>query len=324
MKEQIINIFSEPKLQTQIAIAQKQYQLTLEEEISLKSILLTTFLITRQELSVYFYFDTIIDGIIKDRGKNNFEDIINKIIDTIFQNKENDFTLAKNLIYNFALDGYCFHSFNKVFLPTILEKGLIIKEKPWDNEAIEQIRKIFSNHNIKDVFGLYQGKDTTPIFFANSLKSSRFYAYSSPTWFRHFVSGGMKGNPNLYHKNAFFYRDYQSALENVIKLCESANVSYEEYQVILNFFNHYWGIIATNELPCVALIKRTELEKDQKMLPILEQETACDYTKRAFQYYGQGNHTVKNNIAKEKLIIFPYNLTDIKEMQPEKERSLWN
>lgn len=324
MKEQLINIFSEPKLQSQIESVLSQYQFTNEEEISLKSLLLTTFLITRQELSVYLYFDTIVNGIMENRENNNFEKIINNIIDTIFENNRNDFNLAKKIIYNFALDGYCFHSFNKVFLPTILEKGLVIKEKPWDNEAIEQIRKIFSNHNIKDVFGLYQGKDNTPIFFANSLKSSRFYAYSSPTWFRHFVSGGMKGNPNFYHKKAFFYRDYRLALENVIKLCQSANVNNEEYQLIFNFFNHYWEKIATNELPCVALIKRTELEKECKILPILEQEDACNYVKRAFQYYGQGNHTVKDDIDKEKLIIFSYDFANLQKMQPNKEHGLWN
>lgn len=58
------------------------------------------------------------------------------------------------------------------------------------------------------------------------------------------------------------------------------------------------------------------------MLPILEQETACNYIKRALLYYGQGNHTVKKDIPKEQLIIFPYNLTNIKEIQPKKEQTL--
>lgn len=190
MEEQIINIFSNPKLQTIIARTQDQYHLTVEEDINLKSLLLTTFLLTRDELAIYSHFNTIINGILKDRSKNNFEEILNQIIDTIFQNNQNDFGLAQKLIYNSILDGYCFHSFNASFLPTIQKKGLIIKEKPWDNKAIEKVRKLFSNHGIKDVFGLYQGKKETPIFFANNLKSSRFYAYSSPTWFRHFVSGG--------------------------------------------------------------------------------------------------------------------------------------
>lgn len=321
MKDQIIDIFSDTNLQMLIKKTTEIHQLSIEEDISLKSLLLTTFLLTREEQALYHHYETIVNGILKDRNHNHFEEILNQIIEDIFKEKPNDVTLANKLLQNLILDGYCFHSFNASFLETICEKGLVIEEKPWDNEEIEHIRSLFQSHQVKGVFGLYQGRKETPIFFANNLESSRFYAYSSPTWFRHFVSGGMSGKEELYDKKAFFYRNYEQAFKNVQTLCHQAMLNPEEQELVFKFFHKYWNLIATKELPCVALIKRSQLKKEE-LLPPLEQESIESYTKRMIFYFGRGNQTIKNDIPPQDLLIFPYQLEKIKEVQPRKEHHL--
>lgn len=317
MKEQLNNIFSNEKLKEIIADTEAKYQFTSEEDITLKSILLSTYLLTREESSIYYYFHLIANNISKNHEKNNFDKIIEQIIDEIFKKAPNDFDLARVLIGNYILDGYYYHSFNSVFLNSIKEKGLLSKEKPWDDNEIEEIKAIFSSHNIKNIFGLYQGNKDYPIFLAESLNSSGFYANSSPTWFRHFASGGMSGTTE-YDKNAFYNVYYEDAKENVIKMCKKANLNSNETMRVLLFFEKYWNMLATKDLPCIALVKRTDL-KDTTFVPEpLDGEIARQYCKRAIFSCTQGNHIVRKNIPPEKIIIFPYELSLIKEINLER------
>lgn len=320
MKDELIKIFFDQKLLELIKKIENNYDFGVEEDVSLKSLLLTAYLLTREERAPYLYFETIVSGILQERSKNHYQDILNTIIDQIFQHRENDYALAMKLYHQFITDGYCFHSFNAAFLPTIQKQGLVVEDKPWDNEQIEEIRSLFRSHHVPDVFGLYQGRKSTPLFFANNLNSSRFYAYSSPTWFRHFVSGGMSGKMSEFDKTAFFRRDYAKAKENVIKLIKKTQISEDDQTKIMQFFDQQWNWIATNDSPLVALVKREDLiEKNQlASIPILEHELAVDYLKRILRTDGSFNHIIKNNIAPEKIIIFPYDLSKIKEVQPEK------
>ncbi len=130
MKENLIQIFSNSKLQLFIEINSRMYQLTIEEDISLKSLLLTTYLLTREEFSIYKYFQTILFGILKNRNSNQFDVILNEIIEDLFKENNYDFVYAEALLQNMIFDGYCFHSFNACFLPSIQEKGLVLHDKP--------------------------------------------------------------------------------------------------------------------------------------------------------------------------------------------------
>lgn len=218
------------------------------------------------------------------------------------------------IIHNFVVDGYLFHSFNAAFFDSIQSLGLSTEGRQWEAEEINEIRTIFSKHGFTGIFGLYRESKENPIFLANSLKSSVFYAYSSPTWFRHFVSGGMKGERNEYNKDAFFRRDYQSAKNNVLKLAHQAELDVLEQQKVLAF-EKYWGKIASKEFPYIALIKRSVIQSKTLLLEPLPGETAHSFTKRYIRIYQDKNEIVKSNIPVEQLFLFPYDFSKIKELQ---------
>ncbi len=128
----------------------------------------------------------------------------------------------------------------------------------------------------------------------------------------------MKGREEDYDKNAFFTRNYENALKNVERLCDNASVTEKDKITILKFFNYYWNLLATQELPCVALVKRNDIIAQKDRLMPLENESAPEFVKRSIAYYTAENHIVKSDIAKEKITIFPYQLEKISIVQPKK------
>lgn len=319
MEHSFIELFSNPVLIQRIQEKETIYLFTKEEDISLKSLLLTSFLLTENEEAPHLYLDYIVKQIIEHRGQSCYDTVVFKIIEDMMQ-PTSDIETAFSIIKRFILNGYCYHSFNASFFNSIFQNGLVMQEKPWDQNKMEEVRNIFIKKGIHDVFGLYKPQKITPIFFANSLKSSSFYAYSSPTWFKHFTSGGMKNRSGM-DKDAFFKRDYNSAYHNIELLCKEGNLNIDETNLVFSFFQEYWDKLATFELPMVAIIKRKSLKTEEKIvIAPVEGEEITDYIKRMIRIYGDQNHIVYHDIAKEELLFFSYDLKKNKEINVQKEK----
>lgn len=308
MEQQIVQIFSNPKLHQMIDEEYQKHHFSAENNIQLKALLLSIYLFTHEEQTIYTSFYFIVERILKHQ---TFNDILCQSIEQILLENKNDLMYSKKIIQNIVLDGYCFHSFNANFLPSIQKNGLTTDVKAWDNKEIEVIHHIFSLHQYKNVFGFYQFTKQNPIFAAGSLSSSSFYAYSSPAWYRNFVSGGVNGSKDIYDKTAFYTRNSNQAFQNIQILCKNASLNDTETNIVIEFFQKYWSMLATYKLPYVALIKKSDIIPHEAILPMNENETMIQYIKRLIMYYGNKNYIIKESIPIEKLILFPYQLDEI-------------
>lgn len=230
----------------------------------------------------------------KDIEKHQSGSLFKDCISLFLESEEKTGNLDK--IENFINQGFLFHNFNPSFLNTINENGLSTKEKSWDLNEVEQIRKIFWNRDKKNIFGLYQGKEKTPIFFANNLLSSSYYGLSSPTFFRKFI----ENNPNYF--NIFLNRDYQKAVESIENIC--IGLSPIEKKEVFAFFQKYWDIFATEEFPYMAISSNKKLGIPYTIPSRFPNETKAQYLLR--RILNSKNETIKKDIPRTSLEIFSY------------------
>lgn len=275
-------------------------EFSLEKNLKLKS-LITMYMIMTKDID----FDELIEILIKQLEHDNNFRINNEFyMNTIIAYAINKGYKSNIIIDNYINNGYYFHSTNGAFQESIKNNGLIIKNKPWNLKELEEIKNIFSHHGKSDIFGLYQGEEKTPIHLSTNLLSSSYYAISSPTWFLHFVSGGMKNND--YDKEAYRNRDYDSCLKNILNLIEEYNLTKEESNKVIEFFNKYYNILGLNTEPILLLIKRNVVKKENVRENKSINETEFDYIKRMINLYCSQNIIIKNNINSEEIEIINY------------------
>lgn len=229
----------------------QRYCLSKEEYLNLVDLMIYYYIITTSPNTIQTV-PIICDEIMRHKeeiNKNQNYSLFRSCL-TILLEQEKKKEGNLNKLDAFLEEGFVFHSFNSAFNSQIEEKGLIVKEKPWSLEEVEQVREIFKKYQ-KDIFGTYQGRTSTPIFFANNLISSAYYGLSSPTFFRKFI----ENHPQYF--NTFLNRDYVRAKESMERLCSS--LTYEETEVVMGFFQKYWNMLATDSLPSLAISTKKKL-----------------------------------------------------------------
>jgi len=214
----------------------------------------------------------------------------------IFLQEEKEKTGNLHKVEEFLKGNFVFHSFNSAFLETINRQGLITKEKPWSLEEVEEIRQIFQSKNKKNIFGLYQGRGDTPIFFANNLVSSAYYGLSSPTFFRKFI----ENSPQYF--NVFLNRDYLKAKESIDNLCK--DLEPQEKEKVLHFFQKYWSLFTSNSFPCVAISTKEKL--GIKVVPFERRDNETDFQYILRQMSETKSMMIHQDIPRESLDIFEY------------------
>lgn len=273
---------------------------SLEKELKLKSMIIAYLIMTRNNK----YLDDLIAVLIAklkddDHFRTNGDEYFNIVLEEAYKHYSKE-----EIINNYLIDGYLYHSFNGAFLASIKNRGLILNNKPWDLNETEQVKKIFSSHGKKDIYGMYQGEEKTPIYLANNLISSSYYALSSPTWFLHFTTGGMQDKE--CDKETFRNRDYSGCLKNILKIMHKYHLSKEEQDVVLVFFDKYYNYLGVNKSPKVLLIKRKIINPINDLELQEKGEQDIDYLKRIFRLHLSGNLMIKHNIKKEDILIIDY------------------
>lgn len=177
---------------------------------------------------------------------------------------------AKNYIDN----GCYFHSFNQVFESSIKENGLNTEKRLWDWNELDRIDKICSKAGNGMVLGWSNLNCKGKISVTGNPSNIYRYGFASPEWFAQFVAEGLHiPNNESYDKEAYYKKDYESAKNNVTLFCDSMmssseedikngkaypNISSEEKQEILSFFDKYWKIFSSEQgnLKC-AIVKKS-------------------------------------------------------------------
>lgn len=277
------------------------YSLTNYEYVELITLILTNGVITHNSATINdinYFINLILDNrqnkIINDNSYV-YNNSIKYIITNYFeQNGISQKTF--NEIINNWFNGYFFHSLNSSFISNININGFILENKPWDIQDIKTIKNIFKGK--RNIFGLSNGEDNI-IFLSTNLMSSPYYGLTSPTFYRKFIENDPK------YLNVFLNRDLKCATKSIDNLCNQYNLTIEERKIVFDFFKKYWIKYATDDLPCIILIKRTDTENIPYPTNDIVNSTINLITKDTY------TKIIRNNIERDKLILFDCNSLDI-------------
>lgn len=290
-----------------------KYQLSSLEYISLIDILMYYYSISPNPNTIEIV-PIICEKIITYREKfkiNQTGEFFTSCIKEFVNNEcSKDYNGTISKLKSLVDEGLVFHSFNSAFFDKINEQGLVVQDKPWDLNEIENVRKIFQRKKNNNIFGLYHGRTSTPVFFTDTLISSPYYGLSSPTFFRKFI----EHNPKYF--NTFLERDYEKALQSMNELCDDLNT--EEKEIVMNFFYKYWDLFTNNKLPYVAISSKEKLGILTYPIPQLPEETLEQYYLRLL--LSGRNYMFHENIARENLDLFNYE--DFTITNPIKEKNI--
>lgn len=307
--EQLKNIFKQEDTGIILKQMKTEYNLNNIEYLNLVAIFMTYITIsTNPDIPSTCNFICTIILKYRDRQNDNinseiFSDCIMSFVNNELKTNNSEIKIIKQIE-----DGIFFHSFNATFYPRINEYGLIVHDKPWNLEEIEEIIKIFKRYGISNIFGMYQGRTETPIFFSSHLATSPYYGLSSPTFFRKFIE-----NDSCYF-NTFRDRNYETAKESIEMLCMPLNENERKYVYL--FFKKYWNYFASEELPCIAITTGEQLNCKQKLPNRFENESSSTYISRCLLQ--QYNLMIKQDIPRDSIEIFSYENLAFLEMEKKK------
>lgn len=168
------------------------------------------------------------------------------------------------IIKNLEGRNYKYHAFNSANLNSIRKNGINPNISNINQEELNEIDKIFTNHGITMIFGWQKLNCEGKVSYSKTPFVSYYYGASSPEWFSQFTGSGFPFNPiEKYEKHAFFKSDYEAAKNNLVTLMQENNFPSDDTTKILNFFQKNWNIYANN-IPMLAVIPENSVEENTK------------------------------------------------------------
>jgi hypothetical protein len=215
--------------------------------------------------------------VVDDKGIDSVQTLFDKCCE-ILDIDDAESEESRKKIYDFFEENdlknrYFFHSFNGVFEDSIRENGLSATERFWDQSELNEIHEIMARGGHVMGLGWNKINSENGIFIGDDINNIYRYAIASPEWFGQFCSEGRHIPNNPERKTAYYRRDHEAARKNIEDLCDSMmsypeegvvvagktyrNISEQEKQKILDFFEKYWKILASEKSGLkVAIIKR--------------------------------------------------------------------
>ena len=296
-----IQTFFTEEIKEYIYSIKDYYNLSNYEYIELITLILTNGIITHNKVKfddINYFVNLILNNRHNEIINNNssvYNNSIKYIITNHFEQKGISRKTFDEIINNW-FNGYFFHSLNNNFVSDINNNGFILENKPWDIRDIQIIKNVFKGK--RNIFGLSNGEDNT-IFLSTNLMSSPYYGLTSPTFYRKFIENNQK------YLNVFLNRDFNLATESIDNLCNQYNLNKEEREIVFAFFKKYWLKYATDDLPSIILIKRT----DNKDIPYPNN----NIINSTINLIIKDTHTkiVRQNIDRKDLTIFNCNSLNI-------------
>lgn len=160
---------------------------------------------------------------------------------------------------------YKYHAFNSANLNSIRKYGINPNISNINQEELNEIDRIFTNHGITMILGWQKLNCDGKVSYSKTPFVSYYYGASSPEWFSQFTGSGFPFNPiEKYEKHAFFKSDYKAAKNNLVTLMQEKNFSPDETDKVLNFFQKNWNIYANN-IPMLAVIPENMVEENTQV-----------------------------------------------------------
>ncbi len=203
-----------------------------------------------------------------------------------YEDKKAQTKILEYLFQKFVTEGNYYHAFNGNFLEDIKGKGLSNSERLWDMEKIKNIHSLLEKAGYKMAFGWFNLNSVEKLSISDYSDNIYKYAIASPEWFAQFVAEGWHiPNKKPYDKEAYYKGDYQAAKRNLNMFLDRLmsrseekikkgmaypNISREERDKILEFFDEHWSKFTGDIKPQVAVIKKSVIDKEMGDLGVDE------------------------------------------------------
>jgi len=292
-----------------------------------------------------FDFDEFMETLLREvKEVNNFEgrgakeEITSQIfIDSVAKkmniskpfSEDGEKAIFDYLVDKMYTNGYVYHAFNGCFESSIRANGLDHTVVPWDIYELEEITEIGKRHGIPMLLGWHDLNSKGKVFFDEHPYNLYRYSVTSPEWFAQFTAEGFHIDANGNRKSAFYRRDYEAAKSNVVDACRKMksskaedvesgraypNITAEEEEKILTFFDKYWKTFCgPNSNPKVAIIKKFALEE------LRDDYTFARQKEKQLQFHNRYNKDKPFNHSFQKLVsTFLYNINFGNDLKTDK------
>ena len=190
------------------------------------------------------------DGIIEYIHSDNKKEFIINRIASIMNISKGDIQsrigeIEKYAYLNFYINGYIFHSTNSLYGDELIKNGFVKKEDNEEKNDILVMNQLFSKYDKVNPFQFVINDfnhDYTGIFCNSDPLQIMNYS-NGPEWFRLFC-----GEASVYHQLVNYHKEkgystknYNDALECVNSLIKYYDLSKNEGNEVLSFFNKYWN-----------------------------------------------------------------------------------
>lgn len=191
--------------------------------------------------------------------------IANKLgIDINNPSKEDSLRVKEYFLREFVEKGYVSHSFPDAYTESIMEKGLVASSssRGTSNDDKMEIQRMFLEHGIVTPLGAYPFYGGSGIYYEDDFRSVFHHAVESPEWFKWFTSSDhMTTYQPGVENSPYVLRDEAMCRRNVEDLCTNAEMSPEETERVMDFYNKYYQLYRSPQLK-VALIPKSVVGKD--------------------------------------------------------------
>lgn len=164
---------------------------------------------------------------------------------------------------NYYNNRFFYHGTNSKWLNEIKKYGLNGIHSFSYQKSITKAINLFETYGIYKIF---EGKHTIEYlnyYVTDSIGSAVYYAHQSPEYLSRFCSNGdcMELLENCNHES-FWNRDYNACLNNVLKLCQSVNMSETDTSFIVDLFKKLWKReVKKNQRPIIYVGKMLDIEQ---------------------------------------------------------------
>ena len=199
----------------------------------IKSIILAYLVMMRTTQHTVMLTKEVLAELKKETGKKS-RNMNPFLIEFIFQNFD-DPDLVERIIQNYLINGYYSYDFNGIFKKNIKTNGLDSRITLLDDQR-QEIHQIFTKHGYSKIFGIQSSHKPPSFLLGANLTLSGQRSLDSPEWFNNFTSGGIRPQ-KAYEDAAFSRRDYPTCLNNIVKVCKEYELSVDEINQVIDFFN---------------------------------------------------------------------------------------
>ncbi len=221
--------------------------------------------------------------------------------------REDEIKIQEYFLKNYVENGYVMHSFPGATEQSIRTYGFSSSERIWDNKEIMEIAHIFEEKNVIAPVGAYSHYSGGGMYVENNPRQMYWHGLSAPEWFKWFTSANHNRNSSKIDESPYYLRNYDGCKQNVMDLCNNAELNEEEMQKVMEMFEKNWKLLGTERM-CVSLIPKSVIGKANIEDAIIPGQSAIETIKTVLtdgrkQFKEHEGNVLKTTVTEKDMLI---------------------